>query len=158
MGAVGLTIRRFGIPVLPLILGVILGPLMEVKLREALDLSGGDISGLFNEGLAIFVYVLVALAIVIPIVLGRLRPGVPTDPDEGGGPSDDRRRGLHPGPVRRGRAGRRHRGGRRRQTDLVVVNATKGDALVDRRYVGDAGLAALNERLDALDLPTDYAR
>ena len=27
----------------------------------------------------------------------------------------------------------------RRQTDLVVVNATKGDALVDRRYVGDAG-------------------
>jgi nucleotide-binding universal stress UspA family protein len=42
----------------------------------------------------------------------------------------------------------------RRQTDLVVVNATKGDALVDRRYVGDAGLTALNERLDALELPT----
>jgi nucleotide-binding universal stress UspA family protein len=42
----------------------------------------------------------------------------------------------------------------RRQTDLVVVNATKGDSLIDRRYVGDAGLAALNERLDALDLPT----
>jgi putative tricarboxylic transport membrane protein len=46
---------------------------MEVKMREALDLSGGDISGLFDEGLAIFIYVLVALAIVIPIVLGRLR-------------------------------------------------------------------------------------
>ena len=42
-------IRRFGIPVLPLILGVILGPLMELKLREALDLSSGDLSGLFNE-------------------------------------------------------------------------------------------------------------
>ncbi|MDF2966967.1 MAG: tripartite tricarboxylate transporter permease [Nocardioidaceae bacterium] len=72
-GLVGFVIRRFGIPVLPLILGVILGPLMEVKMREALDLSGGDISGLFDEGLAIFIYVLVALAIVIPIVLGRLR-------------------------------------------------------------------------------------
>jgi nucleotide-binding universal stress UspA family protein len=43
----------------------------------------------------------------------------------------------------------------RRGTDLVVVNATKGDALVDRRYVGDAGLAALQERLDALELRTD---
>jgi len=52
---------------------VILGPLMELKLREALDLSGGDLSGLFNEPLAIFVYVLIALAIVLPIVLGRLR-------------------------------------------------------------------------------------
>ena len=78
-GAIGFAIRRFGIPVLPLILGVILGPLMELKMREALDLSNGDISGLFNEGLAIFVYVLIVLAIVIPVVLGRLRKseGVP---------------------------------------------------------------------------------
>jgi putative tricarboxylic transport membrane protein len=70
-GALGFAIRRFGIPVLPLILGVILGPLMEVKMREALDLSGGEVSGLFNEGLALFVYALVVLAIVVPIVLGR---------------------------------------------------------------------------------------
>jgi nucleotide-binding universal stress UspA family protein len=38
----------------------------------------------------------------------------------------------------------------RRGTGLVVVNATKGDALVDRRYVGEAGLAGLEERLAAL--------
>jgi putative tricarboxylic transport membrane protein len=72
-GALGFAIRRFGIPVLPLILGVILGPLMEVKMREALDLSEGEISGLFNEGLALFVYALVVLAIVVPIVVGRWR-------------------------------------------------------------------------------------
>jgi putative tricarboxylic transport membrane protein len=78
-GGIGFAIRRFGIPVLPLILGVILGPLMEVKMREALDLSDGDISGLFNEGLAIFVYVLIGLTIVLPLVLGRFRraQGVP---------------------------------------------------------------------------------
>jgi nucleotide-binding universal stress UspA family protein len=40
----------------------------------------------------------------------------------------------------------------RRGTGLVVVNATKGDALVDRRYVGEAGLAGLEERLAGLDL------
>ena len=72
-GAVGFAVRRFGIPVLPLILGVILGPLMEVKLREALDLSGGSLTGLFNEGLALFVYALIVLALVVPVVLGRLR-------------------------------------------------------------------------------------
>ena len=33
----------------------------------------------------------------------------------------------------------------RRGTGLVVVNATKGDALVDRRYVGAEGLAGLEE-------------
>jgi len=40
----------------------------------------------------------------------------------------------------------------RRSTDLVVVNATKGDALVDRRYVGEAGIAELEERLAGLSV------
>ena len=74
-GAVGFAIRRFGIPVLPLILGVILGPLMETKMREALDLSNGDVSGLFNEGLAVFVYILIVVAVVAPYVLGLVRRG-----------------------------------------------------------------------------------
>jgi nucleotide-binding universal stress UspA family protein len=38
----------------------------------------------------------------------------------------------------------------RRGTGLVVVNATKGDSLVDRRYVGEEGLAGLEERLAGL--------
>jgi putative tricarboxylic transport membrane protein len=73
-GGLGFAIRRFGIPVLPLILGVILGPLMEVKMREALDVSNGEVSGLFNEPLAIFVYVLVVLAVVVPLLISRFRP------------------------------------------------------------------------------------
>ena len=39
---------------------------------------------------------------------------------------------------------------RRRGAGLVVVNATKGDALVDRRYVGEEGLAELETRLVGL--------
>jgi nucleotide-binding universal stress UspA family protein len=41
---------------------------------------------------------------------------------------------------------------RRRGTRLVVVNATKGDALVDRRYVGQAGIDELEQRLALTDL------
>ena len=72
-GGIGFAIRRFGIPVLPLILGVILGPLMEQKMREALDLSNGDISGLFNEGLAVGLYVLIVVIIVAPYIVGLVR-------------------------------------------------------------------------------------
>ena len=82
-GAVGFAIRRFGIPVLPLILGVIIGPLMEVKMREALDLSNGEISGLFSEGLALFVYALFILALVVPPVVERVRGRRATDEVEG---------------------------------------------------------------------------
>jgi nucleotide-binding universal stress UspA family protein len=42
----------------------------------------------------------------------------------------------------------------RRGTDLVVVNATKGDALIDKRYAGASALAALEERLAASEVPT----
>ena len=73
-GLLGLAMRRFALPVLPLILAVILGPLMETKAREALTISDGDLSGLFNEPLAVLVYGIIALLVVAPIVLHRLRP------------------------------------------------------------------------------------
>jgi len=78
-GLVGFAIRRFGLPVLPLILGVILGPLLETKMREALDLSGGAVSGLFNEALAVVVYLIVLGVLLAPsaarMVRGRSGPG-----------------------------------------------------------------------------------
>jgi len=81
-GLLGFMMRRFGLPVLPLILGVILGPLMEVKMREALALSGGDPSALVSEKLAVLVYVIIAIALLLPFI-GRL---LPRRPDES--PSD----------------------------------------------------------------------
>lgn len=41
---------------------------------------------------------------------------------------------------------------RRRDTRLVVVNTTKGDALVDARYVGEEGAGALARELEATGL------
>jgi putative tricarboxylic transport membrane protein len=79
-GLLGFAIRRFGIPVLPLILGVILGPLMELKFREALDLSSGDISGLFSEPLAVFIYCIIGLVLIAPLVLRFVRDRRGTGP------------------------------------------------------------------------------
>ena len=80
-GLLGLTMRRFGLPVLPLILGVILGPLMESKFREALALSGGDYSGLLSEPLAVVVYVLIALLLGVAALRTRLVPVRADAPD-----------------------------------------------------------------------------
>src|SRR5919198_202589 len=68
-GLLGLMMRRFGLPVLPLIIGVILGPRIERQLRQALQLGGGDWSNLFTEPVAIVVYVLMAILLLTPLVL-----------------------------------------------------------------------------------------
>ena len=45
LGVLGFMMRRFGLPILPLILGVILGPRLEGQLRKSLQLSAGDRQG-----------------------------------------------------------------------------------------------------------------
>ncbi|YAL83678.1 tripartite tricarboxylate transporter permease [Dermacoccaceae bacterium W4C1] len=67
-GLVGFAMRRFGIPVLPLIIGVIIGPRAENELRTALQLEGGSWTGLFAETFGNVVYaVLVLLLIVLAV-------------------------------------------------------------------------------------------
>jgi putative tricarboxylic transport membrane protein len=72
IGALGFMMRRFGLPLLPAIIGVILGPFAEEELRTALQLSNGDISGLF-EPFSMVVYVIVALILLFPLIR-RLLP------------------------------------------------------------------------------------
>ncbi len=73
IGGLGFLMRRFGIPVLPTIVGVILGPLAEVKLRQALQISDGSLGGLVNTPFSVIVYVICALIVVVPIVVERRR-------------------------------------------------------------------------------------
>lgn len=64
-GALGLAMRRFGLPVLPLIIGVILGPKLEEQLTTALALSSGDVSTLWSEPVAVIVYAVMAVLLVL---------------------------------------------------------------------------------------------
>ena len=86
-GALGLTMRRFAIPVLPLIIGVILGPRLEEQLTTALALSQGDVSTLWGEPVAIAVYVVMAV-LLGALVLRALRRD-PAVADEAEGRADD---------------------------------------------------------------------
>jgi putative tricarboxylic transport membrane protein len=71
-GLLGLMMRRFGLPVLPLIIAVILGPLLEYQLGQALQISQGDPSTLLSEPVAVVVYVVIALILVTPLIV-RMR-------------------------------------------------------------------------------------
>ncbi len=84
LGLLGFAMRRFGLPVLPLIIGVILGPRAELQMRRALQISDGEISGLFRSPLAIGIYVVIALILLWPLVnrfvVRRFRPNEAVHP------------------------------------------------------------------------------
>jgi putative tricarboxylic transport membrane protein len=81
IGLLGFMMRRYGLPMVPAILGVILGPLAEVQMRRALQISNGDLIGLVNTPFTWFVYALVALIVLWPLVnrfvVRRFRREVP---------------------------------------------------------------------------------
>jgi putative tricarboxylic transport membrane protein len=68
IGLLGFMMRRYGLPVVPAIIGVILGPRAEVQLRRALQISDGQISGLFNTWFSITIYVIIAIVLLWPLI------------------------------------------------------------------------------------------
>ena len=73
LGLIGFAMRRFGLPVLPLIVGVILGPLAEKQARRSLQLSGGDLSGLVGGPVAWVCYAIIATVLLWPLVSKIIR-------------------------------------------------------------------------------------
>jgi putative tricarboxylic transport membrane protein len=71
-GVVGWAMRKLGFPLAPVVLGLVLGPLMEKNLRRSLALSGGDWSVLFDSPIAIALWVLAAASLAAPILLRRI--------------------------------------------------------------------------------------
>ncbi|GAA2342651.1 tripartite tricarboxylate transporter permease [Saccharopolyspora halophila] len=81
IGLIGFAMRRYGLPVLPTIIAVILGPTAELQMRRALQLSDGDVSGLVNTPFSITVYCIVALILAWPLIM-RLLPKRRTEASE----------------------------------------------------------------------------
>jgi putative tricarboxylic transport membrane protein len=76
IGVMGFFMRRYDFPVGPLILGVILGPIMEKQFRNALQISQGDLSVFVTRPISLAMLLLAVAALVAPYVprlLGRGR-------------------------------------------------------------------------------------
>jgi putative tricarboxylic transport membrane protein len=68
IGLLGFAMRRYGLPVVPAIIAVILGPRAEQQMRRALQLSNGEISGLWSTPLTKFVYLIILIVLLWPLV------------------------------------------------------------------------------------------
>lgn len=73
IGALGYFLRKFGLPMAPLVLGVVLGGLMEQSLRRALSMSDGDLSILHSSSISMGLWVAALAVVVLPQLLRRLR-------------------------------------------------------------------------------------
>lgn len=68
-GILGFTLRKLDVPVVPVILGILLGEHMEVSLRRAMVLSDGDWTYLFSSSISIGLWVAAILGFLAPIFL-----------------------------------------------------------------------------------------
>ena len=73
LGFLGYLFRRFGIPNTPLVLGVILGPVVEIRFREAIQLSNGDYSILIAGIMPKVVYLVLILFLFMPTINSLIR-------------------------------------------------------------------------------------
>lgn len=70
-GLLGWALRKLDVPLVPIILGILLGNEMEVNLRRALTISDGDWSVLFASPLAIVLWTIAIIGFVLPIFMGQ---------------------------------------------------------------------------------------
>lgn len=90
LGLLGFMMRRYNIPVAPVLIAVVLGPLAETELRRALAVSEGDLSVLISSPFTITVYLVLAVALaasIIQHIRNRNRPDpavAPVSPESRG--------------------------------------------------------------------------
>jgi putative tricarboxylic transport membrane protein len=79
-GLVGYAMKRLGFPVAPLVMGLVLGPLLEKALVQTSAIGDGSLMILFTRPLSLVILVLAILLFVGPTVLSRLARRSPRRP------------------------------------------------------------------------------
>ncbi|MBK7261466.1 MAG: tripartite tricarboxylate transporter permease [Rubrivivax sp.] len=75
LGIVGYLLRKQGVPMAPLILGFVLGDLMEQNLRRALSITNGELGILVESSISIGLWIGAATMLLLPPLLRRLSQG-----------------------------------------------------------------------------------
>ncbi len=69
-GVLGWVLRKLDVPLVPIILGILLGNAMEANLRRAISISNGDWSVLVGSPLAIGLWAIAFVGFILPIIFG----------------------------------------------------------------------------------------
>ncbi|MBP0482459.1 tripartite tricarboxylate transporter permease [Sagittula salina] len=88
-GVMGWVLRKFDVPLVPIILGTLLGNTMENNLRRAITIDNGDWFTLIDSPLAIALWAIAILGFVLPLLVGaRVKAKMHARRDEEGSISD----------------------------------------------------------------------
>ncbi|MGM0823414.1 MAG: tripartite tricarboxylate transporter permease [Pseudomonadota bacterium] len=74
IGVFGYLLRKLGFSLAPVILGYVLGGLMEQNLRRALSVSGGDVDILWQSGISLGLWIAAAALLILPWLVPKLLP------------------------------------------------------------------------------------
>ena len=72
-GFVGYALRGVGFHAAPLILAMVIGPMLETSLRQSLNITGGNLSGMLLRPICLAMYIIVALTFVLPLLRKFIR-------------------------------------------------------------------------------------
>jgi putative tricarboxylic transport membrane protein len=72
-GLIGYILRAAGFPVAPLILAMVIGPMIETSLRQALNITGGSIVDMVLRPICLALYILASLTFVVPLFMKWIR-------------------------------------------------------------------------------------
>jgi putative tricarboxylic transport membrane protein len=75
VGALGLAMRGLALPLVPAVLGLVLGPMAEQQLRRALAIGEGDVTVLVTRPLSAALLASAAVLFVAPWLVARWRRG-----------------------------------------------------------------------------------
>jgi putative tricarboxylic transport membrane protein len=73
VGGIGYLMRRFDFPTAPVIIGMILGPLAEQNLRQALTISQGDVTTFVTRPLSATLLAISLLLVLLPVIWTLVR-------------------------------------------------------------------------------------
>jgi putative tricarboxylic transport membrane protein len=72
-GIVGYIMRKYNYEPAPLVVGLVLGPVMERSLRQTLIISRGNMSGLWDSPICLALWLIILLTAALPLILRYLR-------------------------------------------------------------------------------------
>ena len=72
IGLLGVAMRRFDFPTAPVVVGMILGPLAEAQMRNALSIGEGKWSVFIERPMSVFLLLVVVGVLLLPRLM-RLR-------------------------------------------------------------------------------------
>jgi len=70
-GVIGFVLRRFGYPMAPLVLGIVLGDLLEKNFRRGLVLSDGDLAPFFTRPISAVLFAGIAIVVILRLPFVR---------------------------------------------------------------------------------------